>query len=113
MTTTQTTETFLASPTLTPREGDLFNIDAALTEEERAVRDSVRRFVDERVLPISGNCYVEGRFPKELTPYTAAPGRLGANRPEADGCAGLNDVRHAERSSVRRSASVTRSTQRS
>ena len=92
MTTTQTTETFLASPTLTPREGDLFNIDAALTEEERAVRDSVRRFVDERVLPIIGNCYVEGRFPKELIPEMAALGVFGANLPEEYGCAGLNNV---------------------
>ena len=92
MTTTHTTETFLASPALTPREGDLFNIDAALTEEERAVRDSVRRFVDERVLPIIGNCYVEGRFPKELVPEMAALGVFGANLPEEYGCAGLNNV---------------------
>jgi glutaryl-CoA dehydrogenase len=62
------TETFLPSPQLTPREGDLFNIDAALTEEERAVRDSVRRFVDERVLPIIGKHYVDGTFPKHLIP---------------------------------------------
>jgi len=47
---------------------DFFNIDSALSEDERAVRDSVRRFVDERVLPIIGKCYVEGRFPKELIP---------------------------------------------
>src|SRR5258708_7193386 len=47
---------------------DFYNIDSVLTEEERAVRDSVRRFVDERVLPIIGDAYVEGRFPKELIP---------------------------------------------
>ena len=68
----------LPSPELTPRDGDLFNIDSALTEEERAVRDSVRRFVDERVLPIIGKCYVEGRFPKELIPELA---ELGAVAP--------------------------------
>lgn len=56
---TPANDAFLASPELKPRDGDLFNIDAALTEEERAVRDSVRRFVDERVLPIIGHCYVE------------------------------------------------------
>ncbi|MBC7844650.1 MAG: hypothetical protein H7099_20250, partial [Gemmatimonadaceae bacterium] len=44
----------LPSGHLMPRDGDLFNIDAALTEEERAIRDSVRRFVDERILPIIG-----------------------------------------------------------
>ena len=89
---TPTNETHLASPELTPREGDLFNIDAALTEEERAVRDSVRRFVDERVLPIIGNCYVEGRFPKELIPEMAELGVFGANLPEEYGCAGLSNV---------------------
>ncbi len=61
---------------------DFFNIESALTEEERAVRDSVRRFVDERVLPIIGDCYVEGRFPRELIPEMAALGVLGANLPE-------------------------------
>ena len=43
---------------------DFFGIDGLLSEEERAVRDSVRRFVDERVLPIIGQHYVDGRFPK-------------------------------------------------
>ena len=71
---------------------DFFNIDSALSEEERAVRDSVRRFVDERVLPIIGDCYVDGRFPTELIPEMASLGVLGANLPEEYGCAGLNNV---------------------
>src|ERR671934_2291681 len=71
---------------------DFFNIDSALSEEERAVRDSVRRFVDERVLPIIGKCYVQGRFPKELVPEMAELGVFGANLPEEYGCAGLNNV---------------------
>jgi glutaryl-CoA dehydrogenase len=70
----------------------LFNIDAALTEEERAVRDSVRRFVDERVIPIIGAAYVEGRFPREILPGMAELGVFGANLPEQYGCAGLNNV---------------------
>ena len=82
----------LASPQLKPREGDLFNIDAALTEEERAVRDSVRAFVDDKVLPIIGQCYVDGRFPKELIAEMGAHGYFGANLPEEYGCAGLNNV---------------------
>jgi len=85
-------DTHLASPELKPREGDLFNIDAALTEEERAVRDTVRRFVDERVLPIIGDCYVEGKFPKQLIPEMGELGFFGANLPEEYGCAGLNNV---------------------
>ncbi len=71
---------------------DLYNIDWALTEEERAARDSVRRFVDERVLPIIGDCYVQGRFPKEILADMAELGVFGANLPEEYGCAGLNNV---------------------
>ncbi|MEO6209591.1 MAG: acyl-CoA dehydrogenase family protein [Gemmatimonadaceae bacterium] len=71
---------------------DLFDIDSALSEEERAVRASVRQFVDERILPIIGDCYIEGRFPKEIIPGLAELGVLGANLPEEYGCAGLNNV---------------------
>jgi glutaryl-CoA dehydrogenase len=71
---------------------DFFNIDSQLSSDEIAVRDSVRRFVDERVLPIIGNAYVEGKFPKELIPEMAELGVLGANLPEEYGCAGLNNV---------------------
>jgi len=86
------TPSFLASPQLKPRDGDLFNVDAALTEEERAVRDSVRAFVDKKVLPIIGQCYVDGRFPKELIAEMGELGYFGANLPEEYGCAGLNNV---------------------
>src|ERR1700675_4966518 len=71
---------------------DIYNIDSALSEEERAVRDSIHRFVDERVLPIIGNCFIEGRFPKEIIPQMAELGVFGANLPEEYGCAGLNNV---------------------
>jgi len=71
---------------------DFFNIDSVLTEEERAVRDSVRRFVDDRVLPIIGDYYVQGKFPRELIPEMASLGVFGANLPEEYGCAGLNNV---------------------
>ena len=71
---------------------DIFNIDSVLSEEERAVRDSVRQFVDDQVLPVIGKCYVEGRFPKEIIPQMAELGMFGANLPEEYGCAGLNNV---------------------
>src|SRR3982751_455152 len=71
---------------------DFYNIDSVLSEEERAVRDSVRRFVDERVLPIIGQAHVDGRFPREILPGLAELGVFGANLPEAYGCAGLNNV---------------------
>lgn len=82
----------LPSIDLKAHAADLFNIDAALTEEERAIRDTVRAFVDEKILPIIGDCYVQGRFPKELIPELAELGVLGANLPEEYGCAGLSSV---------------------
>src|SRR3954470_16986393 len=71
---------------------DFFNIDSQLAGDEKAVRDSVRRFVDDKVLPIIGQAYVDGKFPKELIPEMAELGVLGANLPEEYGCAGLNNV---------------------
>ena len=71
---------------------DFFGIDAQLSEDERAVRDSVRRFVDEQVLPVIGQHYVDGRFPRDIIPEMASLGVFGANLPEEYGCAGLNNV---------------------
>src|SRR5678816_2987163 len=73
---------------------DFYNIDSVLSEDERAVRDSVRRFVDEHVLPVIGDAYVQGRFPKELIPEMGELGVFGANLPEEYGCAGLNNVQY-------------------
>jgi len=73
-------------------KSDLYNIDSALSDEERAVRDSIRRFVDERVIPIMGKCFIDGRFPLEIVPQLAELGVFGANLPEEYGCAGLNNV---------------------
>ena len=92
MATTTDPELHLASPQLTPREDDLFNIDAALTEEERAIRDNIRRWVDEKVLPIIGQAYVDGTFPRQLIAEMGELGVLGANLPEEYGCAGLSSV---------------------
>ncbi len=71
---------------------DFYQMDTLLSEEERAVRDTVRAWVDEHLIPIIGSAYVEGRFPRELIPGMAELGMLGANLPEEYGCAGLNNV---------------------
>ncbi|MEO8636622.1 MAG: acyl-CoA dehydrogenase family protein [Gemmatimonadales bacterium] len=71
---------------------DFYDINGLLSEEERAVRDTVRAWVDERVMPVIGEAYVAGRFPRELIPGMAELGLLGANLPETYGCAGLNNV---------------------
>ncbi len=71
---------------------DFYDVDGLLGEEERAVRDTVRRWVDERVMPIIGECYIEGRFPTELVPEMAELGLFGANLPAKYDCAELNNV---------------------
>jgi len=71
---------------------DLYDVRSLLSEEERAVQETVARFTDERVLPIIGDCFDQARFPKELIPEMAELGLLGATLPEEYGCAGLNAV---------------------
>ena len=71
---------------------DLYDVRSLLSEEERAVQDTVARFTDERVLPIIGECFDQGRFPTELIPEIAGLGLLGATLPEEYGGAGLNSV---------------------
>jgi len=83
-------ETAMTLKTLNPF--DLFDVRSLLSEEERAVQDSVARFTDERVLPIIGDCFDQGRFPTELVPEIADMGLLGSSLPEQYGGAGLNGV---------------------
>jgi glutaryl-CoA dehydrogenase len=71
---------------------DFYGLDTLLSEEERAIRDTVRAWVDDNLMPIIGECYIEGRFPRELIPQMAELGFFGANLPEEYGCAGLNNV---------------------
>ena len=71
---------------------DLYDVRSLLSDEERAVQDSVARFTDERVLPIIGECFDEGRFPAELIPEIAELGLLGATLPAQYGGAELNYV---------------------
>src|SRR5690606_9640581 len=71
---------------------DFYDIDSLLSEEERAVRDTVRQWVTDSLVPVIGKAYDEAKFPKELIPGMAELGLFGANLPEEYGCAGLNNV---------------------
>ena len=71
---------------------DLYDVRSLLTEEEQAVQDTVARFTDERVIPIIGDAFDQGRFPIELVPEIAGLGLLGSTLPEAYGGHGLNAV---------------------
>ncbi len=70
---------------------DYYNIEEELTDEERLVKQNVRRFVDNKVTPIVGDHYQAGTFPMELIGECAELGLLGANL-EGYGCAGMGDV---------------------
>ena len=72
---------------------DYLHIDSLFSEQELLVRQSLRRFVDERVLPLVRDCYNEGRFPSELIPELGALGVFGANL-EGYGCAGMSNVEY-------------------
>src|SRR6266852_7262261 len=74
-----------------PSATDLYNIESLLSEDERLVRDTVRTFVRERVLPIIGEHFEAGTYPRELIPEIAELGLLGMHL-EGYGCAGLSAV---------------------
>jgi len=70
---------------------DFYAIDDLLSDEERTIRDTVRGWVDEKVLPIIEEHYQAGTFPHELAKEMGEMGFLGANL-EGYGCPGLNNV---------------------
>ncbi|MFK7928359.1 MAG: acyl-CoA dehydrogenase family protein [Myxococcota bacterium] len=70
---------------------DFYNIDALLTEEERSIRDAVRSWVDDKIIPIIEGHARAGTFPVELAREMGEMGFLGANL-EGYGCPGLNNV---------------------
>ncbi|MCU1336821.1 MAG: acyl-CoA dehydrogenase domain protein [Bryobacterales bacterium] len=72
---------------------DYLRIDSLFSQQELLVRDTARRFVDDRVIPLIRDCYRDARFPKELIPEMAGLGFLGANL-EGYGCAGMNNVEY-------------------
>ena len=71
---------------------DYFAIESLLTEEQRMIRDTVRQWVDDELMPVIQEAYIARRFPKELIPRMAELGVYGANLPEEYGCAGLDNV---------------------
>ncbi|MEE2905952.1 MAG: acyl-CoA dehydrogenase family protein [Gemmatimonadota bacterium] len=71
---------------------DFYDLDALFSEEERMIRDTVRDWVEDRLMPIIGEAYHKRRFPTELIPELGELGVLGANLPEQYGCAELNNV---------------------
>src|ERR1700722_16320735 len=71
------------------RPQDYLNVDSLFSEEELAIRDTVRRFVRERVVPNVATWFEDGRAPVELMKELGALGLLGMHL-EGYGCAGTS-----------------------
>ena len=76
-----------APPTLDPK--DVLGLDHLLGDEDIMLRDSVRRWVGDRVLPEIGNWFEEGILPRELAKEVGDLGLLGMHL-EGYGCAGAS-----------------------
>jgi glutaryl-CoA dehydrogenase len=72
---------------------DYFSVDSLFNEEELMVRQTARRFAEERILPLIRDCFRDARFPAELIPEMAELGFYGANL-EGYGCAGMSNVEY-------------------
>jgi len=76
---------------------DYLLIDSQFTAQELLVRQTARRFVDERLLPLIRDCYRDAVFPTQLIPELAELGFLGAGLgPESEryGCAAMSAVEY-------------------
>src|SRR5437660_9872515 len=74
---------------------DFIEFDSLLNDEEKLVRQTARRFVDEQVIPIIEKHNREGTFPMHLVPQMAELGFFGANL-SGYGCAGMSKVAYGQ-----------------
>lgn len=68
---------------------DFYHIDALLDSEEKMIRQTVRNFVSNEVMPIIADCFMQDQFHKNWIPQLAELGVFGATI-QGYGCAGLN-----------------------
>ncbi len=71
---------------------DYFNVDSLLSEEEVMVRNTVREYVDEQIIPIIEKHYREEMFPYHLLKGLGKLGLFGITLPQKYGCAAMNNV---------------------
>ncbi len=70
---------------------DLLRIDDELSEEERLVRDTVRAFAADRIMPHIADWFEAGTLPRELVPELGKLGLLGMHL-TGYGCAGMGPI---------------------
>jgi glutaryl-CoA dehydrogenase len=71
---------------------DYMGFQGLLTDEEKLVRETVRKFVNDEVLPIIDEHAQKETFPLHLIKKMGELGFFGPNLPEKYGCAGLSNV---------------------
>jgi glutaryl-CoA dehydrogenase len=72
---------------------DFIAFDTLLTDDERLVRDTARKFIEDNLIPIIEECNRAGRFPRELVKPMADLGFFGASL-KGYGCAGMSNVEY-------------------
>jgi glutaryl-CoA dehydrogenase len=72
---------------------DYLQFDALLSDDERLVRDTARKFIEENLVPIIEECNRAGRFPRELVRPMGDLGFYGASL-KGYGCAGMSNVEY-------------------
>jgi glutaryl-CoA dehydrogenase len=75
----------------TPSPTDFLAVDRLLSDEERLIRDTVRSFVGDKVMPEIAGWFERGELPRELAKELGALGLLGMHL-QGYGCAGTNAV---------------------
>jgi glutaryl-CoA dehydrogenase len=71
---------------------DYFNVDSLLSEDEVMVRNTVREYVGEQIIPIIEKHYREEKFPFHLVKELGKLGLFGITLPQKYGCAAMNNV---------------------
>jgi len=74
------------------QELDFYDISSLLSEEEIMIRDQVRAYCEDRLMPIIAKNWEDGTFPNEIIPELGELGLLGPSIPEEYGGGGLNSV---------------------
>jgi glutaryl-CoA dehydrogenase len=71
---------------------DYYNLDDLLSDEEKSIRDTVRDFVSEEIIPIIEEYNQEMQFPHQLIPKMAELGVFGPTLPVEYGGMGINNI---------------------
>src|ERR1700674_2796420 len=80
-------------PAIKFRGVDFIAFDTLLSDDERLVRDTARKFIEDNLIPIIEECNRAGRFPRELVKPMADLGFFGASL-QGYGCAGMSNVEY-------------------